>query len=239
MFLQDIFDTLASGEFANIAIGNSESGTITQAAYPKVVNHINSGLLEIYKRFLLKKKEFQIVQQTGVSIYYIRYDYIAGSISSTGPESYIVEDPNDPFDRDLIKVIRVYDELGDEVPLNNPRYRDTGVFTQAHDIIKMTPADPLKTLSFVCQASYPKIIITQSFNPETYELFFPSFIETALLAFVAARMFKGKPGKTDSGVPAYNVYDGKFEDACKVIKELGLAEDEDTDCDHFTDNGWV
>jgi len=52
-------------------------------------------------------------------------------------------------------------------------------------------------------------------------------------------MFKGKPAKTEGGAPAYNIYDGYFEKACKKIEELGLAEDQEVDCDHFTDNGWV
>lgn len=238
MFLQELFDKLAYGEFANIAIGNSESGTITEAAYPKVVSHINSGLLELYKRFVLKKKEFQIVQQTGVSVYYLRPEYV-GISGSTSALAYIIENYDDPFDNDLIRVLEVYDELGDVVPLNNPRFKDTGVFTTAFDTLKMTPADPLATLSIICQAAYPKIIITEDFDPESYDLYFPGFIESALLAFVAARMFKGKPAKTDSGVPAYNIYDGQFEKACQKITELGLSEDSETDCDHFTDNGWV
>jgi len=238
MFLQKLFDKLAYGEFADIAIGNSDSGTITQAAYPKVVAHINSGLLELYKRFLLKKKTVKIVQQTGVEIYYLRPEY-ATTLSSISPTAYIIEDDNDPFDSDLIRVLEVYDDFGDVVPLNNPRFRDTGVFTTAFDTLKMITADPPKTLSVICQVAYPEIIITEDFDPESFELNFPVFIESALLAFVAARMFKGRPAKTEGGGPAYNIYDGYFERACKKIEELGLAEDQDSDCDHFSDNGWV
>ena len=51
MVLQDLFDTLASGEFSGLSLGQSVTGSIKEEAYPKVVAALNRGLVEIYKRY--------------------------------------------------------------------------------------------------------------------------------------------------------------------------------------------
>ena len=101
--LQDIFDLLASGEFANMAIGRSVTNSITAENYPKIVNNMNLGLIELYKRFQLRKKEIYLYQQENVTEYYIRSDYVT-SANYTGDDAYLVEATDEEFEDDIIKM---------------------------------------------------------------------------------------------------------------------------------------
>jgi hypothetical protein len=234
--LKEIFDNLAYGEFANLALGNSPLGTLTEDKYPKIVSAMNLGLVEIYKRFILKRKKCLLMQQTGVTTYYLRSDYVGDYLETVDDGSY----EESAFNDDLIKVLEVEDAAGEDIPLNNPRYPDTGVFTQAFDTITMQPASPLKTLTLTYQAEYPKIVITDDFDPTEIRLFFPNFILEALLAYIAARVFKGKTSKSAEGETNLSTtFNYQFENACKKITELGLAEEAEELATNFTNKGFI
>lgn len=234
--LQDIFDNLAHGEFANLALGNSSLGTITEDKYPKIVSAINLGLMELYKRFLLKKKKFLLQQRAGVSLYYLRSDYIGDYLDLVEDGSF----EDDTIVTDLIRVLWVKDTAGIEIPLNDPRFPTTGVFTQSYDALRMTPASPLKTLTVTYQAKYPKIIIDEDFDPKEIELYFPHFILEALLAYVASRVFKGKTSKSAEGQTNISTtFHYQFIAACKDISELGLAEEMEERSTKFSAKGFV
>ena len=238
ILLSEIFDNLAFGEFTNLAIGQSVDDSITAAAYPKIVSAVNMGLREIYKRFLLKKKEFNLHQQSGVTIYYLRTDQL-GDVGNMDDETYIAEAAVDPFGEDFIRILEAHDELGDVVHINNPKYPDTGIFTQTYDTIKMANHDPLAIITITYQASYPKIIINESFDPALVKLYIPDFIENALYTFIASRLFKGKTGKAAEGENRpVNTYLYQFEAACAKLDELGLAEETEDNYNTFQDRGW-
>lgn len=244
MNLQNLFDSLAHGELSNLAIVNITTGSIKEAAYLKVVSQINRALREIYKRFLLKKKCGVIKQQTGLTTYYLRdpfAHYVDGSTNS-----YLSEyDFDEPFNGDVIKVLEAEDPDAKDprdriLPLNDPKYPDAGVFTTAFDTIYMVPANPLKRVKITYQAAYPEIKITEDFNPENYELYYPLFIEEALTNYVASLLVKGKLTRASEGESyATNTFDHKYEAACQRIVVLGLAEEVAMAPTHFERRGWV
>jgi len=238
MVLQDLFDDLVYGEFSDIALGTGALGTLPEASYPRIASFINMGLRDLYKKFILRKKEIKLYYQTGIYTYYLRSDYV-GPVNSLGPNVYLVEDDNNVFDNSIVKVIAAYDSDEDKLPLNAPK-DDTSLFTPAYDIIKLPVTDPPSMVTLVYQSYYPKILITTGFDPEEYELHFPSFIENALLAFVASRHFKGKKIKrADGSTTNHNTFLSMYGRACKELEQDGFAEESDDDRDRFTDNGWV
>lgn len=238
IYLKELFDGLAYGKFANMAVGNSASGSIKQEQYPRVVYLINNGLLDIYTRLVLKKKEFDLYQRTGKSIYYLRPDNV-GNVNSGDPDVYIDGTVDDPIDSDIIKLLQAFDSDGEEVYINNKRYPDD-IFLPEPDIIKIEPRDPLEVISCVYQASYPKIVIESGFDPATYKLNFPIFIQSALLAKVASEWFVGKASTAAEGQPTLNttfVYEYEKEIAKIFNKQLVPEEDEEPE--QFEDNGWA
>ena len=54
MYIKDIFEQLTVGELSNLALGGGDNGAVKVADYPKVLAHINLGLLNLYTRFHLK-----------------------------------------------------------------------------------------------------------------------------------------------------------------------------------------
>jgi len=236
--LQKLFDDLAYGKLTGLAMGNSITGSITEAQYPKIVSAINLGLIDLYKRFPLKEKECKLHQQTGVTLYYLRSEYV-GDVGTMSADSYIEDSEEDPFEDDVLKVTEAYNEDEKPVPLNNNAYRSTGIFTPSHDIIKMVPADPLKIISLVYRARYPEIEVTDNFDPEKINLYIPDTIREALLLFVASEVFSGKASKNAEGEPNVAMsFVYRYENTCQKLLNEGVFTDVNDTHSNFEAKGW-
>ena len=244
IILQDFFDTLATGEFSNISLSNSILSTITADKYPTIINNMNLGLIELYKRFTLKEKTIVLYEHADVTQYLLRSDYLSATVALVDENAYLFDSNFDPFDDDIIKITDAtyLDSDGevDRVYINNKLYPDIGIFTTAFDTIKLTPQEPLRVITLTYLASYPKIVLTNAFDPSTYELFFPEWIQEPLLAYIAARIFQGKASKAAEGERnLYTTFMYQYENSCKKIELLGLAAMSDDASENFTNNGWV
>ena len=226
MFLQELFDILASGEFSGLSLGQSVTGSIKEDAYPKVVHAINRGLEEIYKRFILKKKKVYLVQQDNQTRYYLRSAYL-GEVGSTGPTAYLLDHPDEDFIDDVIRVIDIVDEEDTPIDINpvNPFLEQTYFRLSQFDSLDLTTIDTEQVFTIEYQAKHPKIEITEDFNPTTLQLQYPSFIEEALINYVASILLRGKATKASEGEGyASNTWATKYEQACVRISELGFTE---------------
>jgi len=232
MVIQELFDELATGEFSNIAIGNSINGSIEPDAYKKVITQINAGLREIYKRFLLRQKTLIIARPTGTTEHFLRDGNLAITVS-------VEAEDETPTVADLCRVIDVFDVLDETIVYLNDQSHPLSVFTKGHD--HLTIKDPLPVnLGVVYQAYYPKILLTETFNPEEYALYYPDYISNALKCYVASELFTGKTSKATEGeAQIYNTFHGKFEKACKLIEDSGFAEEVITEETKFENGGWV
>jgi hypothetical protein len=232
MVIQELFDELATGEFSNLAIGNSINGSIEPDAYKKVITQVNAGLREIYKRFLLREKTLVIARPLGTTEHFLRDGNTAITVS-------VEAEGETPTVADLCRVIDVYDVLGETIVYLNDKRHPLSVFTKGHDhlIIK----DPLPVnLGVEYQAYYPKIVLSETFDPETYNLYYPEYISYALKCYVASELFTGKTSKATEGeAQIYNTFHGKFEKACKLIEDKGFAEEVITEESKFEMGGWV
>jgi hypothetical protein len=76
--------------------------------------------------------------------------------------AYILYDEDKLLDDDLLRVLEIYDEDGEEIPLNNRRLL-TSIFTPSYDILNMTPDVPTEYRTIVYQASHPKIVVTDGY----------------------------------------------------------------------------
>ena len=236
--IKDLFDDLAYGELSNLKLGNSTLGSIASEDYPKMVSHINLGLIDLFQKFLLKKKEVRIHQIAGISTYYIRTNYM-DEVDYCGKNGIYVEKTDmDPFSDDIVKVIEVYDADSDVIPLNDKRAADlriledplltSGVTTPAHDTLIMTPATTPEIVSVVYQAYYPKIVIPELFDPTKIKLFIPNYLRKPLMLYVAARIVGGMKVSLSEGEqnPATARW-AHYSLACKEITLLNLTIDED------------
>lgn len=241
MTLQDLFDTLAVGEFAGLNLANSVTGSIKEEAYPKVVNSINRSLRELYKRFLLKKKKVYLVQQTGVTRYYLQTRYL-GYAGATTADAYLVDHPDEDFSNDVVRLLEIEDSDNLNVEINPPHpYLEQTYFkTSGFDTLDLVTEETGKTFLVTYQAKYPKIVITETFDPEEINLYFPDFIEEALCCYVASLLVKGKITKASEGEGyATNTWDYKYEKACQELIRLGLVDEALIKDNRFNRRGFV
>jgi hypothetical protein len=247
--LQDLFDELAYGELANVKMGNSVAGTIVEGDYPRVVSAINAALRKIYQRVNLRQKTINLHQQSGVTRYFLRPDYTVagGAYDST---HYWEVSVDDPFEDDLIKVIRIFDGAGKQVQLNDAAY-PADIFTPEFDVIEIAEPDgsitnadgntrtALDIFPVTYQAYYPTIVLTQSLDPLTYKLHIPDYILDALLIYATYKLFR-KPIKRIKGeTQPSDTLLLEFENAVRTIEKEKLAPEENYERDPFTENGWA
>lgn len=238
LYLQELFDDLAYGEFANMAVGKNQVTTIDPDKYPRIVSLVNAGLLDLYTKFPMKEKILNLHQRTGVDTYYLRPDHV-GDPDGGDSDIYIDGTGVDPVNGDIIKITSAYDDEGEDIRINDNRYPDD-IFTPEQDVIKITPGDTLKILSLVYKASYPRILIPEGFDPETLELNFPRFLKPALLAFMASRFFIGKTSQAAEGQPNLsNTFLYRYNTELEVIRNNSLAPHIDPEAAQFERAGWV
>jgi hypothetical protein len=245
MKLKEIFDQLTYGELSQISIGGGAAGTVRPEDYPKLVAHVNLGLTALYKRFNLKRGQFKLVLQPGVTMYALNSKFAVTNTRSREAVKFI-NDTGMPFRDDLLKVENVYSDLGFEFGVNNPA--DALSMNTPSQRMLVVPADivaradwlpdDLKTsaLTVHFRANHPKLE-AEDVEPEDLEIDLPETHLEALLLFIAARVHTpiGIGGEDNTG----NTYFQKYEMACQELENRNLQIDHGTQYDRLQKGGWV
>lgn len=212
MKLSEVFDHLSYGEFSSISLGNmdGEHG-ITPENRHRVIGHINLGLTELYKRFLLKEGRTQVYLVPGLRDYTVPAD-------------------------DILKIEQIFVD-GKEQPLN--RAGDPGsVFTTSFNSLQVPPGVAWPVLDVVYRADHPLLGAREaSREPERVEVELPRTHLEALLYFVASRALN--PMGSSEGYHDGNNYAQKFERACQVIEAGGYKIDVEQEKTRFDSRGFV
>jgi len=245
IILQDIFDALATGEFSHLKLGNSLQGTIAEEDYPKIVNAINRGLLDLHKKFPLRKGEYTLKQHPNVSKYVLSEEH-SGTASEMDDYSYIQLADDEDWPDDFIKVNSLWQTDGTEIPLNDVKHKylddngEAGGFTPSYNVLKMVPWTNPITVLIEYRARHPKIVIDESFDPEEIYLEIPDYIEEALIFYVASLVFRGINSKALEGeVTSASTFATLYRTACLEITNNGLVTTDDDHSQRFEDGGFV
>lgn len=248
ILLSEIFQTLAHGELNGLHIGNSQLNTVDESNMPKLLSHVNLGLVELSKRFILRTGERTIHQIAGRELYPLRSEY-AELVDQCGDNDYFIEQTDEtPFEDDVVKILHVYNSLEVELPLNDrtqPTLHDTlgttwRIMTPELDVIQMTPADAVENMSVVYQALYPHIVIDSGFDAEKTYVAIPRTHLMPLLLFVASRVVSGMNTSVAEGEQnPMNTWMYQYELACRKIEQYGLTIQTNDAQQRFTNNGFV
>lgn len=197
MLLQTFLDELSFDELSNLYISKNlpEFGILT-ADHCRVISIMNSGLLDLYSRIILKEKEFNLYQRADRVFYPIRAMYM-GDPNAGDDQIFIDSTGDDPPNGDIIRWLEAFDAEGNEVFIDNPGY-PYDLFTSEYDTFKLVHQEgtDLRVISLVYQAAYPKIDYTEDIDLDSYELTFPPFITKALRLYIAAAMYAGKANRS-------------------------------------------
>ena len=238
-YTQKIFDELAHGKLSQMAIGNSIHGSIKQDKYTQIISSMNAALRDLHIRFVLKKKEFLLHQQAGVSNYYLRPSHIGDPANVEDPEIYLEDPEGNLADRDIIKILSAFLADGTELYINDARYPDD-IFMPQNDVIKITPRDPLEIISIEYQAEHTDIVIGADFDPKTHELFFPTYLIEPVKLYITSQLFVGKTSNPQEGQPSIaSTFMFKYEQACQDITNRSLVPQVDEVQQQFELGGWA
>ncbi len=236
--IKEIFNLLAEGEFSHMNLKQRHTGGLAEEEYPKVIGHLNLGLIELYKQFNFLQDELTLHICPQTKIYYMRSDRF-GLVQNMCKHTYIEEDPDNSFDNNILEITNIYNSIGDDLPLNDRR-ATLAIETINYDTLRIAPILACEVLSVRYKASYPKIFIDEEFDAEAYELYIPDVILEALLFYIASRVYKGM-GSNDSSQNADKsmTYMQKYELACQKIDTFGLDTQINDARTNFDESGFV
>lgn len=236
MYLQEIFDQLAGGEFSQLCIGGNQPGVIDENNAAKVVGHINLGLTALYRRFNLKTGSLLLRMQPD-QLKYQLHSRFAVNGDSDAAVRYIIDDAGEPFANDIIKVEKVFDAAGDELVLNDPA-NPMSVLTPSTLMLQLPEGLVQQDLTVEYRANHPRLVVEDGeIDAEDTWVDLPDTHLAALLYYVASRV--NNPIGMSNEFHAGNSYFAKYEGECQELEAKGLQVDLGQSSDRLRRNGWV
>lgn len=253
MKLQEIFNQLIYGELSQLYMGQGEGNNVDAFGNPqigqqesiRITSMIEMGMTALHKRFRLKEERFKLELQDFQESYLLDSRF-AESNDQSEAESKYIKDAEWPFKDNILKIERVYDNLGNERVLN--RIGDPDALRTVSENILVVPkymVDPdnkdtpdFKYLTVVYRADHPKIDrISAQHTAFDTDIDFPSTHLEPLLYYVASRVMNpvGASGEFHEG----NNYAQKYEQACRMLEQQNYQRDPEGEMDRFEGNGWV
>jgi hypothetical protein len=244
--LQDLFSILTTGPYANTTFSGTNN-VLKEEHYGKVVNLVNLGVLELYKRFKFLENELVLHITPLTRNYYLRLDRVT-SIESISDVQYI-EIPSDTNGfLNVVKITGAYDASGEELRINNPTRSTNYLLPQiteiSHDVIQITNILAVQTINIMYQAYPNKITADDYADPENCELNISDVVVDPLVSYIAAKTFKPM-GANDSTANAdkSGSYEQAYELACQKLQMYGLYNSDHTERNTFNNefnrSGWV
>jgi len=241
MKLTEVFQALTYGELRQLHIGGAEEQGITKDNQNEILTHVNLGLTELHKRFLLKEGRVTLHLVPGLRTYTVSRKHAVSNMESWGVEKYIHDSMLQPFEDDLLKIERVFDATGQELALNAGDLgygHPLNVRTVSMNTLVLPELLKGDTVDVVYRANHPQLIREDnSFDPAEIEVDLPYSHLEALLFYVASRVMNpiGAGGNFHEG----NNYAAKFEAACQLLDNQGHRLDVGEGNTRFARNGWV
>ena len=222
MTLQELFRDLSHGELSNVALSVDGAGMITFDQQPKIVGFTNQALKAIFTRFNLLERELVIDAVEHITSYALR----------PGQE-YIQDTASDPFTGDVIRITAVYDELGVELPLNEPD-KVLSLYTPSHNVLQIPTPEAGHSYFVVYQASHPVLVP----GDLDQEISLPIPLEAPLRAHIAASVFRPMRGQEHQATADREML--RYEQLCQDIEQKGLVNRDPAPANSkFKARGWV
>lgn len=234
MFLSEIFEQLTQGELQQLAMSGVDNIGIQTCDYPKILPHINLGLIELYKRFPLKKSEVVLQQYDHIQLYELNSRFAETNTESTETYKYIKDSVYYPFKDDVLRIEKVFNEDGQELFLNDYT-QHWSMFTPSYNVLQVPWPEKENSVIVHYRASHAKIEL-DGLNPETTEVHIPPGFLEPLLLYVGGRAFSSLNSDQDA---EGNNYLAKFEASCKKIEDLNLMNTNDSANLKLEHAGWV
>lgn len=231
MNLLDLYKSLALGELKNLAM--VQDGTIIDEERSTIILHANEGLKRLYTRFLMAEDTLFLEQRGFLTSYNLTSKYAQSNYVSGAGHSFYINDLGKPFKDDLLRVMTVWDEYGQPLPLND-QTKFTSVFTPHPTLLQVPHPKDGAPLQIQYQAGHEKLVED---DPEQ-EITLPQFLTGALNAFIASKVFSHM--NTQENTIKAAEHRKAFDTICiEVVEQDLITTGASNSGVRFENNGWV
>ena len=247
MLLSDLFDQLTYGELSQLEYGGVDDEGITVDDYKRVIPHINLALTELHKRFLIREEEVTIRCYDHIETYILDRKYAASNLESEEKYKYIHDTSFEPFQDNVLKIEKVFNEDGQELFLNETdpyiinternlvSHRAWSINTPNFKTIQIPYPMKENALLVEYRADHERIVV-QGLEPAKTDIKIPAYLLEPFLLYIASRVYSSLGGDSAQEGMAYMA---KFEASCKKIEELNLVNKEHAVNQRLEAAGWV
>ena len=231
MLLSEFKEYLTYGELSQLNAG----ALLTDATqYQRLITSINLGLIELHRRFPIKTSEVTVQLWEHITEYTIHSSNAESQMPLLGnSDDYYVKDSSFyPFRDDILQIVQIFNEAGEEVPLNDENMLNS-LFTSGHNVIHHPYPDSANAITIMYHCIAPKLSV-ESMDDEV-NIDIPQQFTEALLNYVAYRMFAAI---NMNSTEATNYY-AKFETACALLTNFGLTNRVNMTNMRLETSGWV
>lgn len=220
MKLEELFSRLSYGELSNLAMSGEGSGTIRDKEQDKLITYVNSGMIALHKRFVLRSKEVLIECYDHITDYHLKKRYALNS-GSDEKYKYIIDLPENQFVEDVIRILEVSNSLKQKLPLNDPG-NPLSVFTPSPTTLQVPEPITRNGLSVIYQANPVPLeyVGTDREGALAQEIDIPSFLETALTNHIAYKVYSHMNGQEQQAKA--QEYLVMFENECSEVESNDL-----------------
>lgn len=185
MLLEDLYQRLSYGELNNLSLAAEGSGSILDAAQPRIVMYANEAMIRLYTTFILRTNSVILTPLDHVTSYHLKKRFAFSQRAESDEDFLYIQDLDDePFAEDVIKVLEVFDGAGQVVPLNDAE-QPNSVFTPQALMLQVPTAWNGQVLSLLYQASHPTLDVS---DPHSI-IDLPEVLHGALTAFIAHKIY--------------------------------------------------
>ena len=233
MKIIELFNELALGELSNIDI--AREGVIKELAIPKVINAANEALLKLYSKFLLSERNLIIKVHKHITNYHLLKRFATSQEGiSIEPYLYILDNSNEIFEEDVIRIFDVYLNHTIKLPIND-QTNPLSVYTPQYNIIQYPDPKDNEQLTVIYQAK-PKLLKEENLYTELFDV--PWFLMDALKSYIAYKIYTSM--NTVECTNKAIEYLTKYETSCMDALTSGLVQIvEPTVCTKFKVGGWI
>lgn len=205
MDFREFTERLALGELKNTpVVDETDPSQIKEHHRLMIVKVLNQGLTNLYSKFILNQKELILRTRIPITHYYLRKEF-ARTNDAVVPYKYIDDTTCGAYTEDLIKVLKVYNEMGEEMYIDDDEQHESLFMTQ-YDCIQITGVHIGSMFSVIYQAGHP---VMDGTDP-CQEIKIPFFFEEAIQAFVSGKVLShmNGPEHTAKGQEYNALYNG-------------------------------
>lgn len=232
--LTELYKSLALTVLNNTSVVTDDKKDIEPDKKEYILEFINEGLTRLHSRFPLKTENVFVEMREGRTEYPLlkRYSFM-GFDPELAQYPFIMDSVTNPFEENVIKILMVYDSLGERRGLND-NHNPHGLFTPRPDTLQCIRPRHCEVLTVTYQAKHP----TLSVAGENQEVDLPDSLLPALKYWVAYSYYTGL--NTAESTSKAAEYLQMYESICGEVKDYDLGSSSESNTNTlFERRGWI